>query len=176
MYKPPKEGKKDNSYHKECLNNSEKAGHREDVVVKWDNNEFYIDSKCSVSAHKFHQRVSVDCIHIPTRLIPMEEREHLIALADACVGTGVGRHFLYSKLGKYILNAKVLWDVPMCSDKTALLSTITTSNGRHVEKIDHSGDPIILPINKMMTDAKKMNVSTVNHDYLLLLHGLMPNN
>eukprot|EP00957_Ditylum_brightwellii_P078137 5940580-Ditylum_brightwellii.AAC.1 len=30
MYKPPKEGKKDDSYHKECLINSEKACHGED--------------------------------------------------------------------------------------------------------------------------------------------------
>eukprot|EP00957_Ditylum_brightwellii_P177257 13503291-Ditylum_brightwellii.AAC.1 len=79
MYKPPKEGKKDDSYHKGCLINSEKAGCREDgkskskktmtrmslangqccpfkVAVKWDNNGFYIDSKCSVFAHKFHPR------------------------------------------------------------------------------------------------------------------------
>eukprot|EP00957_Ditylum_brightwellii_P157554 11991935-Ditylum_brightwellii.AAC.1 len=149
MYKPPKEGKKDDSYHKECLINSDKAGCREGgkskskktmtcmslisghccsfkVVVKWDNNGFYIDAKCSISTHKFHPRVSVDCMHIPTRLISMEKRENLIALADACVGYGVGRSFLYSKLGKYISKAKVLWDVPMCSNKTALISTITT--------------------------------------------------
>eukprot|EP00957_Ditylum_brightwellii_P138460 10554139-Ditylum_brightwellii.AAC.1 len=76
------------------------------VVVKWDNKGFYIDTVCSGSAHKFHPMVSVDCMHIPTRLIPMKERENLIALADVCVGSGVGRNFLYSKLGKYISNAK----------------------------------------------------------------------
>eukprot|EP00957_Ditylum_brightwellii_P045408 3441623-Ditylum_brightwellii.AAC.1 len=80
MYKSPKEGKKDDSYCKEFLINS---GHREDgkykskktmthmsltsgqccpfkVVVKWDNNGFHIDTKCSVSAHKFHPRLSAD--------------------------------------------------------------------------------------------------------------------
>eukprot|EP00957_Ditylum_brightwellii_P168148 12800258-Ditylum_brightwellii.AAC.1 len=79
MHKPPKEGEKGDLYRKECLINSEKAGHGEDgkskskktmahmsltngqccpfkVNVKWDNNEFYIDSKCSVSTHKFHPR------------------------------------------------------------------------------------------------------------------------
>eukprot|EP00957_Ditylum_brightwellii_P116756 8905912-Ditylum_brightwellii.AAC.1 len=85
----------------------------------------------------------------------MEERENLTALADACVGSGVGRNFLYSKLGKYISNAKVLCDVPMCSDKTALLFAIATGNNRHIETIDHSGDPNMLPINKMMNDARK---------------------
>jgi hypothetical protein len=132
MYKPPKGGKKGDSYCKECLVNSEKAGHREDgkskskktmtymslsngqccpfkVVVKWDNKEFYIDTKCSVSVHKFHLMVSADCMHIPTRLIPVEKRENLIALADACVGSGIGRNFLYSKLGKYISNAKIAY-------------------------------------------------------------------
>eukprot|EP00957_Ditylum_brightwellii_P042945 3251775-Ditylum_brightwellii.AAC.1 len=43
------------------------------VAVKWDNKGFYTDTKCSVSAHKFHPMVSADCMHIPTRLIPMED-------------------------------------------------------------------------------------------------------
>eukprot|EP00957_Ditylum_brightwellii_P134842 10280962-Ditylum_brightwellii.AAC.1 len=105
MYKPPNEGKKGDSYHKESLVNPDKAGCREDgkskskktmmcmsltngqccpfeVVVKWNNKGFYIDTKCSVSAHKFHPMVNADCMHIPTRHIPMEERENLITLAD----------------------------------------------------------------------------------------------
>eukprot|EP00957_Ditylum_brightwellii_P112654 8587321-Ditylum_brightwellii.AAC.1 len=86
IYKLPKEGKM--------------------VVVKWDNKDFYIDTKCSVSTPKVHPVVSADCMHIPTRLIPMEEREILIALADGCVGSGIGRNFLNSKLGKYISNTK----------------------------------------------------------------------
>eukprot|EP00957_Ditylum_brightwellii_P124084 9458514-Ditylum_brightwellii.AAC.1 len=131
MHDPPTDGKRDDSYCKKCLINSEKADHRTDdkskakktmvcislingqgcsfkVVVEWDNNGFYIDSKCSVSTHKYHPRGSVDCMYIPTRIIPTKERENLITLADACVGKGVGGNFIYSKLGKYILNAKKL--------------------------------------------------------------------
>jgi hypothetical protein len=43
----------------------------------------------------------------------------------------------------------------MCSNKTTLLSTITSGNDRYIETIDHSGDPNMLPINKMMNDARK---------------------
>ena len=79
------------------------------VVVKWDENGFYIDTKRSVPFHKYHPRSSLESMHIPTRLIPNEERENLIALAESCVGAGVGRNFLYSKLGKHLSNAKIAY-------------------------------------------------------------------
>ena len=37
------------------------------------------------------------------------KRENLIALAESCVGSGAGRNFLYNKLGKHLLNAKIAY-------------------------------------------------------------------
>eukprot|EP00957_Ditylum_brightwellii_P051036 3869987-Ditylum_brightwellii.AAC.1 len=86
----------------------------------------YVDSKCSVFAHKYHPRVNVESIHIPTRLILHEEQEKIIALGDACVGSGARRNVLYNKLGKCISNAKVLWDVPTSPNEIVMVSSITS--------------------------------------------------
>eukprot|EP00957_Ditylum_brightwellii_P102936 7845154-Ditylum_brightwellii.AAC.1 len=66
------------------------------VVVKWDENGLYIDTKTSAPFHKYHPRSTIDTMHIPTRLIPSEDRENLIALEESCVGSGAGKK-LYSK-------------------------------------------------------------------------------
>jgi hypothetical protein len=68
------------------------------VVVKWNENGFYIDTKSSVLFHKYHPRSSIDSMHIPTRLIPNGEKENLIALAESCVGSGAGRKFYIASL------------------------------------------------------------------------------
>eukprot|EP00957_Ditylum_brightwellii_P061117 4637761-Ditylum_brightwellii.AAC.1 len=57
----------------------------------------------------------------------MEERESLIALADACIGSGVGRNFLYIKLGKYISNAKVAY-IQKLSPKESLHLSLKNSD------------------------------------------------
>eukprot|EP00957_Ditylum_brightwellii_P103368 7877326-Ditylum_brightwellii.AAC.1 len=64
------------------------------VVLKWDENGFYIDTKNSVPFHKCHPKSTVDSMHIPTWLTPTEERENLIALAESCADLGAGRNFV----------------------------------------------------------------------------------
>ena len=121
MYKAPKNGKRSDSYRTESLINGDKQGRRDDgqakskktntrmalvkgqcctfkVVVKWDENGFYIDTKSSVPFHKYHPRSSIESMHIPTRLIPNEERENLIALAESCVGAGLEGIFYIASL------------------------------------------------------------------------------
>jgi hypothetical protein len=57
--------------------------------------------------HTFHPTIESSKVFIPSRLIPEEEKRNLRALAEGCLGAGVGRKFLLSKLGRHISCAKI---------------------------------------------------------------------
>jgi hypothetical protein len=47
-------------------------------------------------------------MHIPTQLIPTEERKNLIALAESCVGSGAGRKIYIASLASIYPMLKLL--------------------------------------------------------------------
>ena len=107
--------------------------------VAWNGTGYYLKQTSGSSTHKHHPKIRPDLIPVPTSLIPKEERENLMAMADGCLGAAVGRNFLHSKLGKYISSAKIAYiqnsskatfkdkDVP-CSDLDDLLNFLKNSN------------------------------------------------
>ena len=77
--------------------------------VGWDSKGFFLNQIAGTPFHSSHPKVDPSSIPIPTRLIPEDEKNNLAALADSCVGSGVGRNFLHSKLGRYVSRAKVAY-------------------------------------------------------------------
>ena len=77
--------------------------------ISLDSKGFLLNQVSGTVYHTSHPKVDPASVPIPTRLIPEDERKNLIALADSCVGAGVGRNFLHSKLGKYVTRAKIAY-------------------------------------------------------------------
>ena len=77
--------------------------------ISWDSKGFYINPTSGNPNHSHHPIVDPSKIPVPTRLIPDKEKANLLALAQSCVGAGVGRNFLHSKLGCYFSHAKVAY-------------------------------------------------------------------
>ena len=77
--------------------------------IGWDSKGFFLNQIAGTPYHSSHPKVDPSTIPIPSRLIPEQEKDNLVALADSCVGSGVGRNFLHSKLGRYVSRAKVAY-------------------------------------------------------------------
>jgi len=77
--------------------------------VGWDQYGFYLNPRADNATHSFHPRVDTSKLPLPSALIPPEKRHNLQALAEACVGSGVGRNFMHSKLGRHISRAKIAY-------------------------------------------------------------------
>ena len=78
-------------------------------LIAWDATGYYVNQTAGNSRYTSHPKIDPSKVSIPTRLIPDEEKENLVALAQSCVGSGVGRNFFHSKLGHYISCAKVAY-------------------------------------------------------------------
>lgn len=72
-------------------------------------NSFYvhIGQKLGRPYHQGHPKVEASSIPISPSLLPEEEKETMGHFAASCCGSGVGRNYLFSKLGKYMLTASV---------------------------------------------------------------------
>ena len=77
--------------------------------ISWDEKGYFLKQTSGNPNHEFHPKIDPSNIPIPTRLIPENEKANLVALAESCVGAGVGRNFIHSKLGRYITRAKVAY-------------------------------------------------------------------
>jgi hypothetical protein len=81
------------------------------IMIKWDEHGFYINLNRSSGCgkHKNHAKLNAANIPFSTKLLPKEEKENLIHLANSCAWSGVGRNYIHSKLGKYVSRAKIAW-------------------------------------------------------------------
>eukprot|EP00978_Attheya_sp_CCMP212_P014408 scaffold36669_cov47-Attheya_sp.AAC.2 len=86
------------------------------IMIRWDKFGFYINlfraSGCP--SHKNHPKIDPENLPFPTKLLPKEEQENLRHLADSCAWSGVGRNYIFSKLGKFVTRAKI----PYLQDNT----------------------------------------------------------
>jgi hypothetical protein len=75
----------------------------------WDTHGFYISTLGSgVPFHNYHPCVDPKNLTIPRRLLPEDEEEQLKSMTQACVGSAVGRNYIFSKLGKHIAKSQIV--------------------------------------------------------------------
>ena len=148
--------------------------------MKWNHFGFYITvvNKVGCSNHENHMKGDLSKLALPMQLIPEAEKDILRSMSDACIGPGVGRNYIFSKLGKYITRAQIayftsepsspladglqksdtdslleyfeateeisyhtLWDVPLETGETALISSLNVDRRQGFAEIDHTNDP-----------------------------------
>ena len=90
------------------------ATSREDIcpfrfAVKWDDYGFYIPVTRSngCANHRKHLSDGLNRRTIPLKLVPDHEKETLRDMCEAAVGGGVGRNYVFSKLGQYITKSQI---------------------------------------------------------------------
>jgi hypothetical protein len=150
-------------------------------TVKWDYYGFYITvEKINFGCPNHHNHLKSDLskLNLPMQLIPEKEKEILQSMAQACIGSAVGRNYVFSKLGKFITKAQIayftsepscpladgvkksdtdslldffeeteeisyhtLWDVPLTSGDTALISSLNVDRTKGFAEINHTDDP-----------------------------------
>ena len=133
VYKPKLSTKKDSAPRQDDLINMDKGGRRHGGVseskrtrttqaltiddrcpfsftVKWDFHGFYITKESIIYGcpnHENHLQGDLSTLSLPMNLIPEQEKEILQSMADACIGAGIGRNYIFSKLGKFITKAQI---------------------------------------------------------------------
>jgi hypothetical protein len=219
VYRTPSYGKKTDPFCQDSFINSDKKGQRVDggrkksrktvisqsltkgdccpfhIEIKWDARGFYIAAGSGSPYHKFHPRLDSQDISLPSKLIPEQEKETLIALADACVGAGVGQNYIHSKLGKYLSRSKivylqkssptsplhphlqksdidklldffqqskdisyqVLWDLPMDTGTTGLVSSCRSADTGRTANIHHVNDDDMADAKEMVANARQID-------------------
>ena len=68
-------------------------------TVKWDYCGFYITVEkinFGCSHHENHLKGDLSKLSLPIQLIPEAEKEILQSMADACIGSDVGRNYVFS--------------------------------------------------------------------------------
>jgi hypothetical protein len=81
-------------------------------TVKWDNCGFYITVEkinFGCAHHENHLKGDLSKLSLPIQLIPEAEKEMLRSMANACIGSAVGRNYVFSKLGKFITKAQIAY-------------------------------------------------------------------
>jgi hypothetical protein len=81
-------------------------------TVKWDFYGFYITVEkinFGCSNHENHIKGDLSKLSLPIQLLPKNEQEILKSMAEACIGSAVGRNYVFSKLGKYITKAQIAY-------------------------------------------------------------------
>jgi hypothetical protein len=79
-------------------------------TVKWDLLGFYITKDRITNGcpnHENHLQGNLSKLSLPMHLIPEKEKEILQSMSEACIGTAVGRNYVFSKLGKFITKAQI---------------------------------------------------------------------
>lgn len=77
-------------------------------LIAWDKYRFYLKQTTGNSFHNGHPQFAHEDIAIPARLIPEEEKQFLLHLAQSCAGMGIGsRNYLYTKIGKFLTKASI---------------------------------------------------------------------
>jgi hypothetical protein len=150
-------------------------------TVKWDYFGFYVTVEkinFGCSKHENHLKGDLSKLALPIQLIPENEKEILRSMAVACIGSAVGRNYVFSKLGKFITKAQIayftsepsipladgvkksdtdslleffeateeisyhtLWDVPLVTGETALISSLNVDRTQGFAEINHTNDP-----------------------------------
>ena len=90
---------------KRCLPGQETCKFR--IVVAWDEIGFYLKQQNGCPYHNGHSKSGHEHLAIPTRLIPKEERDVMLNMADSCIGSGVCRNYIVSTLGRFLPKASV---------------------------------------------------------------------
>jgi hypothetical protein len=104
-------------------------------TVKWDVLGFYI----TFVRHKNHLKGDLSKLSLPMQLIHEKEKEILQSMSNACIGSVVGRNYVFSKLGRYITKAQIAYftSKPSCplakglnkkSDTNSLLEFFKKTN------------------------------------------------
>jgi hypothetical protein len=81
-------------------------------TVKWDFYGFYViveKKGFGCPNHENHIKGDLSKCLLPMQLIPDKEKEILRSMSEACIGSAVGRHYVFSKLGKYITKAQIAY-------------------------------------------------------------------
>jgi hypothetical protein len=78
-------------------------------VIGWDEKGYYLLQSAGNHRHVGHPKTDPEKTSIATRLLSEEEKEALHHQAEACAGSGVGRNYIYSKLGRFIDRARVAY-------------------------------------------------------------------
>jgi hypothetical protein len=78
-------------------------------VIGWDEKGYYLIQTAGNHKHVGHPKTDPEKTSIATRLLSKEEHAALHHQAVACAGAGVGRNYIYSKLGKYINRATIAY-------------------------------------------------------------------
>jgi len=73
----------------------------------WDEIGFYLKQRGGCPYHNGHSKSGHVHLAIPTRLIPNEEREVMVNMAQSCIGAGVCRNYVVGKTGRFLPNASV---------------------------------------------------------------------
>ena len=81
-------------------------------TVKWDSFGFYITvekKNYGCALHNYHMQGDLSKLSLPMMLIPEQERETLRSMSEACIGSAVGRNYIFSKLGKFIRKSQIAY-------------------------------------------------------------------
>jgi hypothetical protein len=81
-------------------------------TVKWDSFGFYITVEkkgFGCPHHANHLKGDLSKLSLPMQLIPENEKDILRSMSSACIGSAVGRNYVFSKLGKFINSAQIAY-------------------------------------------------------------------
>ena len=81
-------------------------------TVRWDLFGYFITTSWDGSGcpnHASHPNVDLSTLSLPMNLVPDVEKEILRSMADACIGSAVGRNYVFSKLRKFMSKAQVAY-------------------------------------------------------------------
>ena len=77
------------------------------VFISWDQYGFFFLCNMGNVFHKNHLKQDIKDIIIPTRLLSFEDRNELVIMARASLGSAFGRNLLFEKRGHLYNRAQV---------------------------------------------------------------------